>query len=199
VGSYPKTVQLKNGTNVVIRPMTADDLERSHRFFLALPADDRYMLRVDVTDREAVLLRMDPSPAYDHYRLVALAGEVIVADATLYQPRQGWKRHTAEVRAIVAHEFRDRGLGALLFHELFQEATRRKVERLYGMIMSQQEAARRIADALGFRVELVLPDQRRTLDGELHDVAVMTVSLKDLWRRLEDKMLAMDGHGRERH
>ena len=36
-----KTVHLKDGTEVQIRPMTRDDLDRSFTFFKELPEDDR--------------------------------------------------------------------------------------------------------------------------------------------------------------
>ncbi len=199
MGSWPKTTRLKDGTEVSVRPMQDDDLQRSWRFFLDLPADDLQMLRMDVTDLANVRIRMEPSPEVDYWRLIALCGDRVVGDATLSQPRYGWRRHTAEVRSIVAPASRGRGLGTCLLRELFQEATRRRVERLCMMIVPEQTGARHIAERLGFRHELTLPDHRRTLDGQLHDVMVLTVSLQDLWRRLEDAMLAMDGQGREFH
>jgi RimJ/RimL family protein N-acetyltransferase len=199
MGVFPKTARLKDGSDVVIRPMESGDLERSHEFFLTLPPEDRLMMRMDVTDLANVRIRMEASPANDHWRLIGLRDDTIVGDATLSQPRYGWKRHTAEVRCIIAEEHRGRGLGFRLLNELFQEATRRKVERLCMRVMKEQVAAIRIGEGLGFRHELTQPDHRRTLDGEFHDVMVMTVSLADLWRRLEDAMLAMDGQGRERH
>lgn len=195
---YPQTARLKDGSEVVLRPLSPDDLARCHRFFCAMPAEDRYLLRMDVTDLELLRIRLDPSPIIDHWRLAALAGEEVVGDAVLSQPRYGWKRHTAEVRCLIAPGWRGRGLGARMLRELFQEATRREVARLYLRVVAEQRAAIRIAETLGFRRELLLPDRRRTLDGAFHDVEVMTVSLSDLWRRLEDRMLAMDGQGRER-
>jgi hypothetical protein len=70
MGPYPKTVRLKDGSAVVVRPMQADDLDRSHRFFLALPEEDRLHLRADVTDREILKIRMENSDATLRWRLV---------------------------------------------------------------------------------------------------------------------------------
>jgi len=199
VGGYPKAVVLGDGTEVLIRPMEEDDLEASHRFFLALPPEDRYFLRINVCNLEDVRIRMVQADAREHWRLAALCGEEIIGDATLYQARYGWMRHTAEIRCIVAREYQGRGLGSILLNELFQEATRRKIERLYGKVIPEQHAALRILEGLGFRRELTLRDRRRTLDGAEHDVIVMTISIRALWRRLEDLMQTMDGRGRERH
>jgi hypothetical protein len=151
MGRYPKTVCLNDGTEVLLRPIQQDDLDRSHRFFLTLPEEDRLHLKIDVTDRESVAIRMEPSDALDHWRLVALSGDEIIGDATLDQPRYGWRQHTAEIRCNIAHPFQSRGLGSIMLRELFQE----------------------------------------------EDVVVMTVSIADVWRRMEDLMQAMDGHGRE--
>jgi len=199
MAAYPKTVQLRDGTEILLRPMREEDLEQSHRFFLALPEEDRQFLRTDVAQIENVRIRMEKTDAREHWRLVALDGDEIVADATLSQPRYGWMRHTAELRCIIARPYRGRGLGSIMFSGLYQEATRRKVEKLFGMVVQERRPAVRMAESLGFQTEAVLPDHVRTLHGELKDVAVMTVNIKKLWRRLEDMMHAMDGHGRERH
>jgi len=199
MATYPKTVRLRDGAEVLLRPLEAGDLESSHRFFLSLPQEDRRFLRIDVTDIANVRLRMEPSDEVDPWRLVAFADGTIVAEASLHQPRYGWMRHTAELRCIVARDFQARGLGSVLFAEAYQEATRRHIEKLYGIVPSDQPAALRISERLGFRAELTLPDHLRTPEGELKDLVVMTVNLRDLWHRVEDLMQTMDGHGRERH
>ncbi len=199
MGPYPKTVRLKDGTEVVLRPLHGDDLDRSHRFFLNLPEEDRLYLRMDVTDRENVAIRTEHSDAQERWCLVALRGDEIVGDADLLQPRHGWKRHTGEIRCIIAHAYQGQGLGRILLGELFQEATRRGIEKLIGKVTAEQTAALRIVESLGFRQEAVLQDQQRTLHGDLHDIIVTTVSISEAWARMEDLMHGMDGRGRERH
>ncbi|MFC1572095.1 GNAT family N-acetyltransferase [Candidatus Eisenbacteria bacterium] len=199
MGPYPKLVSLKDGTEVTLRPMQEDDLDRSHRFFMSLPEEDRLVLRMDVTDREIVRIRMEQSDAEERWRLVALKGDEIIGDASLVQPRHGWKQHTAEIRCIVARPLQNLGLGRVLLNELFQEATRRGIEKVVGEVIEEQVAAKRILNYLGFREEMLLQDHRRTLHGELHDLTIMTASISDAWSHMEDLMHNMDGHGRERH
>ena len=55
-------VKLKDGTRVVIRPMTTDDRDRSIRFFEALPEEDRAYLRAD-TSRSEVIERKESPPS----------------------------------------------------------------------------------------------------------------------------------------
>ena len=195
---YPRETRLRDGTAVALRPMREDDLDRSHRFFLGLPEVDRLHLRLDVTDRANVRIRMEATDALESWRLIALRGEEIVGDATLHQPRYGWMRHTGEIRCIVARPLQGLGLGTCMLGELFQEATRRGVERLMAEVTPDESAAQRILERLGFRRELVLRDRRRGTDGVLRDGVIMTAAIADLWRRLADLMQVMDGEGRER-
>lgn len=199
MGPYPKTARLKDGTEIILRPMQDDDLDASHRFFLGLPEEDRAYLRYDVTDREILRLRMEPSDAEERWRIVALDDEKIIGDALLIRPQHGWMMHTGELRCIIAHEYQGKGLGRMMLAELLQEATRRGVEKLIGSITAEQVSARKITERLGFREELVRPAHQRSLDGELQDVILMTVSLREAWSRMEDLMQGMDGVGRESH
>lgn len=199
MSSYPREISLRDGTQVLLRPMQEEDLERSQVFFLRLPEADRLRLRMDLTERENVRIHMAATDAQEHWRLVALRGDAIVGEATLYRPRYGWMRHTGEIRCIVARELQGRGLGGRLLNELFQEATRRGVERLYAEVTPDDAAAIRILERLGFCRELTLHDRRRTAAGALQDVLVMTTHIERLWNRLAELMQAMDGEGRERH
>ncbi|MCK4303295.1 MAG: GNAT family N-acetyltransferase [Candidatus Eisenbacteria sp.] len=199
MGSFPKTAHLKDGTEVVLRPLHKDDLDRSHQFFLALPEEDRLYLRMDVTDRQNVGIRMEHSDAVERWSLVALLGEKIIGDAFLLQPRHGWKQHTAEIRCVVAHSYQGRGLGTIMLKELFQEATRRRVEKVIGAVTAEETSGKRIVEALGFRQEMIRHNHMRSLHGELHDVIIMTADINEAWARMEDLMHGMDGRGRERH
>ena len=51
--AYPKTLRLKDGGEVVIRPLARGDFERLLSFFQALPDEDRVFLRHDVRNPEA--------------------------------------------------------------------------------------------------------------------------------------------------
>ncbi len=199
MGPYPKTVSLKNGTNVVLRPLEKDDLTALHQFYLNLPEEDRHYLRADVTALPMVRMQMEDSDAEERTRFVAAAGDRIVGQAALLRPRHGWAQHTAELRCMVAREVQGQGLAKILLRELFQEATRQGVEVLFGKMTAEQDAAVRIMESLGFREAAVRRDHQRTLHGGLHDVLVMTCSIRDAWARLEDMMVQMDGQGREHY
>ena len=62
---------LKDGTEVVIRELTIDDLGKSQAFFRKLPKEDRIYLRLDVTKPENVERRIQMIKFGTVVRLVA--------------------------------------------------------------------------------------------------------------------------------
>jgi L-amino acid N-acyltransferase YncA len=163
-----------------------DDLERSRRFFLALPPDDRRYLRVDVTQREVVERRIQQAESGEVYRIVALVGDEMIADGALELSGETWARHIGEIRVIVARDYRCRRLGAMLIGELFHVAQQRGVEKVVVKMAAPQKAARKICERLGFDVDAVLPEHVKDSEGKLHDLVVMSCTLDAMWKELKD-------------
>lgn len=187
-----KKVRLKDGSEVLIREMRKDDLDRSFAFFRALPEEDRAYLRVDVTRREVVEERIHAMESGKTIRLVAIAGDQIVADGALELAAHGWTKHVAELRLIVAHPYQHKGLGMLMARELYGLAATNKVEEIMVEIMRPQVAALTIFKKLGFHQEAVLPDYVRDLSGKKQDLVLMRCDLESLWQTLEDHMADTD-------
>lgn len=186
VGSMQKTVRLKDQTEVLIREMTPEDLERSLAFFQSLPEEDRTYLRRDVGQREVVERRIREMQSGDVRRLIAAAHDQIVADGSLEFSSEEWKRHVGEVRLIVARPYQRKGLGVLMARELFLLAASAKMEEVIVKMMRPQKAARSIFHRLGFRQEVVLPDYLKDLAGRKQDMILMRCDLEALWREMED-------------
>jgi len=179
-------VELKDGTSVVIRLMTAGDLDRSVAFFQSLTPQDRRYLRHDVTRREEVEARIEAMRTGRARRLVALDGDTIVADAALELESAGWKQHVGEIRLIIANPYKRKGLGMLLARELYSMAVEAKVEEILVRMMRPQLAARSIFRKLGFREETLLPDYVKDAEGQKQDLVLMRCDLEGLWQKLED-------------
>ncbi len=182
---------LKDGTEVEIRTMTADDLERSYAFFQALPEEDRQYLRVDVTIKDVVRRRVHDVKGDAIRRLVAVVGGEIVADGSL-EKEGGWKAHSAELRLIVSRRCQGQGLGMLMARELYHLASSEQVEALVVKMMRPQKAARRIFEKLGFRRGAVLEDYVKDRRGQAQDLVVMHCNLSDLWAELEHHVSSTD-------
>lgn len=181
-----KVLFLKDGTEVVVRPMHRNDVDRSFQFFLGLPEEDRKYLRSEVTRREIVEGRIRKMAAGQVMRLVALRGADIVADGSLEELNSSGEPDEREIRLIVARPYRRQGLGMLMARELYALALSVKAERLLARMMSTQAAAQSIFKRLGFRDVEVIP--RGTLDraGSWQDLVVMRCDLTAMGQKLEE-------------
>jgi acetyltransferase len=179
-------VKLKDGTQVLIRPIKKDDLERSFAFFQALPEEDRMFLRVDVSKRKVVENRIKKVKTGAVKRLVAVLDDEIVADGTLEFEGHGWKEHVGELRLIVARSQQRKGLGLLMARELYALAAKHRVEEIVVRMMRPQQGARSIFRRLGFREMVMLPDYVKDLHGDKQDLIVMRCKLEALLNELKD-------------
>jgi len=188
--------QLKDGTEVLIRPLRIEDLDRSLAFFQALPAEDRAYLRVDVTKRDIVERRICSALRSDKIeRIVALTGDEIVADGALEVGGDEWDRHVGELRVVVAHAYQRKGLGTVMMRELYGEAASRKVQEIVVRIMRPQKSAWAICRKLGFQEEVLLHDYLKDISGRKQDLILMRCDLEELWRRMEDYIERSDWRG----
>lgn len=180
-----KTETLKDGTTVLIRNLTINDLDKMMKFYRSLPGEERKYLKVDVTNRDVVAQRIRLIEQGNVFRIIALVGDDVVADGALELPSEEWKRHQGELRVIVATPFQRKGLGTLMMRELYFLAAEKNVEKVVAKIMRPQVAARTICRKLGFREEHLLPDYVKDISGETQDLIIMTCNLKDLWKEIE--------------
>jgi L-amino acid N-acyltransferase YncA len=181
-----KRVKLKDGGEVLIRPMQPDDLDRSYAFFQTLPEHDRVFLRADVTKRKQVERRIRLMRSGKVRRIVAVVDDQIVADGALELAGYEWKEHVGEVRLIVAREYQRKGLGMLMARELYRLAHAEKLEEIVVRMMRPQYAAHNIFRRLGFRDQTLLPEYVTDRTGKRQDLILMRCDLKALWQELED-------------
>ncbi|MFC2085415.1 GNAT family N-acetyltransferase, partial [Bacteroidota bacterium] len=181
-----KEVKLKDGSEVLVRDLNSNDVEKSFAFFQKLPVEDRIYLRVDVTKKENVEKRIKIMNYQRVKRLSAFYNNEIVADGALELEGHGWKEHTAELRLIVAEDFRRKGLGIILAGELFNLGLKEGVEEILVKMMKPQAAAQSIFHRLGFHHDIVLSNYVKDQSGKKQDLIIMRCSLKDLWEELED-------------
>jgi len=187
-----KRVKLKDRSEVIIREMREDDIDRSLAFFQALPKEDVAYLRRDVTNREIVERRIQAIESGRIMRLVAIVEDQIVADGSLELEAQGWEEHIAEIRLIVARPLQRKGLGTLMARELFVLAASKKIEEVVVKIMGAQVGVQNIFKRLGFHPEAVLHDYVKDISGTKQDLIVMRCDLEELWQKLGDHMADSD-------
>jgi RimJ/RimL family protein N-acetyltransferase len=165
---------IADGTKVLIRNLTEEDFDKSFKFFTDLPEEDRFYLRVDVTDPEIVRHRLKCEEYLNVFRIVAEEEGRIVGDGVLEWPKFGWMAHVGELRTLVSEDFRRRGLATLLFRQLFIRGVREGLEKFEARMMVDQVRARKCVEKLGFTEEGILPGFVMDLKGESHDLVIMS-------------------------
>lgn len=186
---YPKMAALKDGRNVVIRPLTRNDFDQLYAFFQALPEEDRLFLRHDVTDPEVVGGWVEN---LDFRRVVALVAEDadrIVADGTLHMALHGWSKHVGHLRLVTARTHRNVGLGTVLARELVAVAERHQLEKVQAQVIEDNIGSVKMFERLGFRVGAVLPEMVRDQKGDRRNLAIMISNVPDLTQTIEKWIL----------
>ena len=175
--SFPKRIKLSDGTEVTIRRMEPEDLEKILAFAAKLPEEDLLFLRTDITDRQTVKLWADNVKRGNTVTLLAELGAEVVAYATVHLEQARWTRRVGEIRVNGSPRFRGRGLGKRLTAEIFELAKSLGLKKLSAMMTPDQTAARAAFERLGFRVEAILADWVEDRTGRARDMLIMTYDL----------------------
>ena len=176
---------LQDGTTVALRGLTTGDLGALHRFFAAVPDEDRQFLRYDVS-RLAVVENLLRTPAAgEAYRVAAFVDEAVIGYGGL-EVSDGLQRHVSKIRAQVAGKYRGQGLGSVLIRHLFAEADRRGVQKVTVKMAAPQKAARAVCEKMGFHIDAVLADYVQDAEGNLHSMVVMSCALDEVSKAMRD-------------
>lgn len=176
--AYPMTLTLADRHDITIRPLGPDDADALLRFFLRVPAEERYFLKEDVTSPGVVQGWVEQRDWNRALPLVALAGGEIVADAVLIRRRNGAYRNVASVRIVVDPEWRGQGLGTALLRELCDVAADAELELVMAEFVTDvQDDAIGAAEMLGFIRAATVHELLRDERGRAHDLAVMLLPL----------------------
>jgi RimJ/RimL family protein N-acetyltransferase len=176
--AYPKTVNLRDGTVVVIRPLLPDDREEVCRFFERIPEDDRAFLKEDVINRMEVESWLDRIDSQTETVMIAETADRFVGTAVLRHDAHGWARHVGEIRVVADPTTRRQGLGHVLAETIFALAVRLGLEKMTAQMMTDQVGAIRVFELLGFSPEATLRDHVKDRYGHKHDLLIMANNLE---------------------
>ncbi len=175
---FPLQAALYDGEQVTIRSLQPGDKDELLSFFLRVPEEDRFYLNSDVSSAEVIAEFTEHIDLDQTIPLVAVSGNRILADATLHRSRRAARRHVGEIRVVVEPEYRRRGLGVRLIHELIQLGRDLDLHSLVFELVSghQQDA---IQAALGAGFEQVAELRGRILDiqGSPQDLIILERAL----------------------
>jgi L-amino acid N-acyltransferase YncA len=189
MGEYCESSTLDDGTEITVRHTTIADVDKVMEFFDALPVAEKQCVRSELNGRADFERRYEKISKGEIARLVAEVGGRIVGEASLESMRYGWLRKSGEVRMMVLPDYRDKGAAKVLAREIFLLAARRGLENLISRVIECQLLAFETLRSLHFKHEATQKNHAVDMEGRLHDVRLMTFSLRQMWRDMEEAIV----------
>jgi L-amino acid N-acyltransferase YncA len=176
LSEYPKVIDC-GGTALTLRKFGSADLAAMTEFALALPRHDLLFLARDIRHPKVLSAWLASIADGEIDSLVALDGDRIVGSTAVVRDELGWSPHVAELRILIAEDMRGKGLGRMLVQHCFADAIDAGAEKLIARMTPDQRGAISLFEELGFRGEALLRDHVRDLDGQVHDLAILSLDV----------------------
>ncbi len=177
IATYRQIVTLKDGGQVLLRPMTSADFHLLTDLFGPISDEDLRYLHDNVRETAVIQNWCD---ALDYRRvlpLMALVNNRAVGQASLHF-QSGPARHVAKVRIFLAQDFRRRGLGTKMLNVLIDLARKQNLHSLVAEIVADQSKVIKAFQTLGFQLRCTFEDYFMLPNGETRDVAVLILCLR---------------------
>jgi len=172
-----KSGKLKDGSEVLLRPMVKGDRKAVGEFFGRLTPSVLQYVRNDVTDPK-VLDKWFDQLNYDRvFPLLAFKGDKVVANASLHRVAHGWRKHLGTIRIVVDPEFHGKGLGTLMINELVDLAMEFGLEKLMVEFPLKAHGALAIFKKAGFSPRGVIEGLMKGRHGEDLDIVIMVMDV----------------------
>ncbi|MDA0988297.1 MAG: GNAT family N-acetyltransferase [Chloroflexi bacterium] len=186
IESYPKTIVLRDGTKVELRPLEQGDKVQLHRFFQRIPEEDKYYLKGNVVAPEVIREWTSNIDFEKVIPIVAVMDGEIIADASLHRSRAPARRLIGELRIVVDPAYREIGLGGRLIRELLDIAVYLGLHKAtFELVDRREESAINAAESMGFKEVAALQERIVDMWGNHQDLILLELSIKDveLWWR----------------
>ncbi|KAA3659053.1 MAG: GNAT family N-acetyltransferase [Chloroflexi bacterium] len=177
ITTYRQIVTLKDGVNILLRPMTPDDEQALINLFSPISDEDLRYLHDNVRDPTTIQEWCDHLDFKRVLPLMALVNERAVGQASLHL-QKGPARHMAKVRIFLAQDFRRRGLGTKMLNTLIELARKQDLHMLVAEVVADQSKVIKAFQSLGFQLRCTFEDYFMLPNGETRDVAVLVLPLK---------------------
>ena len=164
-----------DGRTIVIRPIEHGDVPGVARFAAGLSSHDLLFMNRDIQHARVIDAWMNAVKDGEMDTLVAVDGDAIVATSAVLRDPRSWSAHVAELRLIVAPEFRSKGLGRMMLDKCVELAVESGVKKITARMTRDQTGAITLFEEAGFRGEALLRDQVCDRDGNYFDLAVLAL------------------------
>lgn len=171
IAAYPKkyvtTRKLKNGTEVVLRPIKAEDEDRFNELFRSLSPESmrfRFFQIMKELSHEALTRYCN----LDYDREIAIVAElqqgkkqILGAGRVIVEP----DRKSGEFAVLVGDKWQGQGLGSRLMDYLIEVAKDLRLQKIFGYVMSDNHKMLELCKKKGFKLETL--DDEETLKASL--------------------------------
>lgn len=172
-----KKGKLKDGTEVLLRPMVKGDRKSVGDFFSRLSPSVLQYVRNDVTNPKVLDQWFDQLNYERVFPLLAFQGEKVLANASLHRVTHGWRKHLGTVRIVVDQEFHEKGLGTLMINELVDLALEFGLEKLMVEFPLRAHGALAMFKKAGFSPRGVIEGLMKGRHGEDLDIVIMVMDV----------------------
>jgi L-amino acid N-acyltransferase YncA len=170
---------LKIGAKAItIRAFERDDVVAVGAFAAALPPHDLLFLSRDIQHARVIEAWAQSIADGEIESLIALDGSEVVATTAIVRDPLSWSPHVAEVRLLVAPAMRGHGLGRMLLDGSIALAGERGATKLIARMTPDQRGAIALFEESGFRGEAMLRDHVRDRDGQVFDLAILSLDIR---------------------
>ncbi len=177
IETFRHITTLKDGVNVLMRPMTASDEKILNELFSPISNEDARYLRDNVRDAAVIKHWCDTLDYSRVLPLMALVRDRAVGQASLHFGR-GPERHIGHVRIFLARDYRRRGLGTKMINTLIELARKQGLHALIADIVADQSKVIKAFSNLGFEMCCMLEDYFMLPDGDTRDLVVLMLRLR---------------------
>ena len=163
--------------SVAIQSMADCDDLAVQTFVTKVPVHDLLFLDRDIREPKVLAAWRRAIEQGAVHSLVAIADGEIVATTAVIRDPLSWSAHVADVRLLVLPESRGKGVGRALLEASIEHAITQGATKLTARMTPDQRGAITLFEESGFRGEALLRDQVRDTNGDLHDIAVLSLDV----------------------
>jgi len=175
---FPFTVKLRDGTECTVRPLGKRDDARLHKFFLAVPEEERLFIKQPIFDRAMFKDWCRNADFERNLPLLMLHRQKVIGEATLHQRFGGWKRHIGLVTVLTHPEHRGRDVAKILVAEVVEIARILGLRRLEAELNGERKVAIHALEYIGFQHLLRQEDYVLDMKAVTHDFVLMGMDLR---------------------
>ena len=175
---FPIKSRLKDGTDVVVRPLNKRDAVALQKFFYAVPEPERLFIERPVTEKRYFENACKKLDFEQDLTLVMTHKTKIIGWINLHQRQGGWRRHIGRLTLLTHPDYRGRDVSRLLLEEIVTAARYLGLWKLEAELNGERKIALNSLETLGFRKLLYLEDYVIDMSRQTHDFVLMGLEIR---------------------